>query len=323
MVIEEVFRNIYRMEIPLPESPLKAINAYVIRDRGRNLIIDTGMNRRECREAMDEGLRALGVDLSATDFFITHHHADHFGLVSEMAGEGSRICFNRPDARFFQIPDIWDRIVEAALANGFPAEEVAPVMSRHPARRYQQQGPLNLTFLQEGDTLTAGGYTFRCVETPGHTPGHLCLYDPDTRIFFAGDHILEDITPNIIMFDENANPLAHYLESLDKIDRFDISHVFPGHRRVFSDCRGRIAELKHHHALRLKEVKDILAKGRKSAYETASRMSWDIECEDWGDFPVAQKWFATGEAYAHLLYLTAQGEVIRERADGGTFFALA
>jgi hypothetical protein len=117
------------------------------------------------------------------------------------------------------------------------------------------------------------------------------------------------------MCDEHANPLAHYLERRDKIDRCDISQVFPGHRRVFTDCRGRIAELKPHHALRLKEVKDILAKGRQSAYETASRMSWDIECEDWGDFPVAQNG-CQGEAYGPFLYLAAQaGERERPTAN--------
>ncbi len=40
-------------------------------------------------------------------------------------------------------------------------------------------------------------------------------------------------------------------------------------------------------------------------------MTWDIDCESWNDFPVAQKWFATGEAIAHLHYLESEGRVTR------------
>ena len=80
-------KGIYRLEIPLPGSPLKAVNSYVIKGRERNLIIDTGMRRKECLDAMRAGLDALDISLPDTDFFITHFHADHLGLVSDLATE--------------------------------------------------------------------------------------------------------------------------------------------------------------------------------------------------------------------------------------------
>jgi hypothetical protein len=40
-------------------------------------------------------------------------------------------------------------------------------------------------------------------------------------------------------------------------------------------------------------------------------MTWDIDCESWADFPIAQKWFATGEAIAHLRYLESEGRIKR------------
>lgn len=110
-MVEEVFSDIYRMEIPLPDNPLRAVNSYVIKGDGRYLIIDTGMNRAECRKAMDAGLNALAVDLSCADFFITHLHADHFGLVSDLAGESAKIYFNYPDARIVNDPNHWDEII--------------------------------------------------------------------------------------------------------------------------------------------------------------------------------------------------------------------
>jgi len=51
-MIDEVYRDIYRIEIPLPRNPLRIVNAYLVNGEDRNLLIDTGMNRPESIEAM-------------------------------------------------------------------------------------------------------------------------------------------------------------------------------------------------------------------------------------------------------------------------------
>jgi hypothetical protein len=51
-------------------------------------------------------------------------------------------------------------------------------------------------------------------------------------------------------------------------------------------------------------------------------MKWDIQCDSWEQFPVAQKWFATGEAIAHARYLEAQNEVARETLSRLITYAL-
>ena len=79
-MIEQVLPNIYRIEIPLPRSPLKALNSYLVKGEGRYLLIDTGQNREECKKEMLTSLKKLEVDLARTDFFITHLHVDHLGL---------------------------------------------------------------------------------------------------------------------------------------------------------------------------------------------------------------------------------------------------
>jgi len=72
-MIEEVLLNMYRIEIPLPGNPLQAINSYVIKGRDRALMIDTGMNRKECMDAMSSALEKLGIDLRRTDFLLRIH----------------------------------------------------------------------------------------------------------------------------------------------------------------------------------------------------------------------------------------------------------
>jgi glyoxylase-like metal-dependent hydrolase (beta-lactamase superfamily II) len=243
-MIEEILANLYRIEIPLPRSPLKALNSYVIKNKERNLIIDTGWNQEECMTAMQAGLSELGVDLGRTDFFITHLHADHFGLLSSLVTDTSKIYFNQPDAGRFRTGFRWDDFAHFARLNGYPESELQASLQSHPGFKFSPKENLVFHILKEGDTLSIGDYRFRCVETPGHTPGHMCLYEPNKKIFVAGDHILNDITPNIQLWSDERNPLEEYFASLDKVSELDIELVLPGHRSIFRNCRERIQELK-------------------------------------------------------------------------------
>jgi glyoxylase-like metal-dependent hydrolase (beta-lactamase superfamily II) len=150
----------------------------------------------------------------------------------------------------------------------------------------------------------------------------MCLYEPDKKIFVSGDHILNDITPNILLWSDEWNPLKEYLASLDKVYKLDIELVLPGHRGIFRDCKKRIQELKHHHQDRLDEIVSILEKGSKNAFQVASKMSWDILSDSWDLFPVSQKWFATGEALAHLKYLKKKGIIRSEMRKQKIVFSI-
>jgi glyoxylase-like metal-dependent hydrolase (beta-lactamase superfamily II) len=320
-MVEEVVPDIFRMEIPLPRNPLRAINSYVVRGRDRFLMIDTGMNRPECLDVMRASLKALAVDLGRTDFFVTHCHSDHVGLVSALKTGPSKVFLNPADAALILNSNLWAEMADAAHTHGFPDPDTA--VEKHPGRRYLFSGHPEFTYLREGDTLPIGHYVFRCVETPGHTPGHLCLYESEARIFFSGDHILDTITPNISGWGREADPLGEFLESLDKIAAYDIKVILPGHRNLILDHRRRIAELKAHHRVRMQEVVDILARERQTAYQIASRMTWNIDCARWEEFPVPQKWFATGEALAHLLHLERTGRIQKSQGEGKAYFSLS
>jgi glyoxylase-like metal-dependent hydrolase (beta-lactamase superfamily II) len=248
-MIEELFPDFFRIEIPLPNSPLKFLNSYVIRSSDRNLIVDTGLNRRECLDAMQSGLQQLGIDLAKTDFFITHLHADHFALLSKLATPSSRVFFNRPETELIEASGWWERMLSYAAKNGFPENELHEAIRSHPGREFGSEWIPEISVLQDGDQISVGDYGFRCVSTPGHSLGHTCLYEPDKKILVAGDHILIDITPNIQCWTDDQNPLQDYLASLDKVNGMEIDLVLPGHRRLITDHRRRIAELKEHHKI--------------------------------------------------------------------------
>ena len=50
-------------------------------------------------------------------------------------------------------------------------------------------------------------------------------------------------------------------------------------------------------------------------------MKWKVKAHTWEDVGIMQKWFATGEAIAHLHYLKEQGTVTAEEQDGVTLFS--
>jgi glyoxylase-like metal-dependent hydrolase (beta-lactamase superfamily II) len=315
MNAEELRPGLFRIQVPLPDSPLKFLNAYAIRSDSRSLVIDTGLNRRVCFEAMKAGLSQAKIDPDRTDFFITHLHADHFGLVSRLISASSRVYFNRPDAEIIEAWPGWGPMIAYAAANGFPEDALRRAIEQHPGFKFSSEWVPELNILRDGDAIDAGAYHFRCVHTPGHSLGHTCLYEEEKKILVAGDHILIDITPNIQCWSEGQNPLKSYLASLDRVRDLDVELTLPGHRRLISDHRARIAELREHHLRRCEEIQRIMANGAMSAYKIASRMTWDIKCDSWEAFPLAQKWFATGEAVAHLRYLEEQGRIGRRREE--------
>lgn len=309
---KEIMPSLYQIEITLPKSPLRAVNCYLIKGKERFLLIDTGMNRDECRRDMFASLKELGVEPGNLDLFVTHLHIDHLGLMGELTTGNSTIYFNRREATMLDFSQHWEEVGAFYRLNGFPLEIMEKALEGHPGYTWAHNNMQKLSLTRDGDAIEIGDYCFKCVETPGHSPGHMCLYEPDKKFFISGDHILYEITPNVSMSSSKANPLKDYLASLDKVYALDIKMVLPGHGRIFGEHRKRIAELKQHHRERMNEILSILNNGRKNAYRISSLMSWDVEYGSFDEFPAFQKWFAMGEALSHLRLLGDEGLVKTE-----------
>ncbi len=312
-MIEQVLPDIFKIEVPLPKNPLRATNSYFIRGNERNLLVDTGFNCEESRDAMVSAFQELNVSMENTDLFITHLHSDHAGLLSFLTTPQTTVWMSEPDGYVVgggQLSSHWQIFSGFLVGSGLIADGIENTIERHPGYRYAPEIFGDFTNVQEGDEIKVGSYRFQCLETKGHTPGHICLYDQDKKLLLSGDHILGKITPNITLWQLGEDVLGDYLRSLDRIASLDVDLVLPGHRYIMNDCRGRIQELKNHHKARLENVLDILGDQSLNGVEVAQQMKWDLSFKDWRDFPWGQKLFAVGEAMSHLYHLFQLGVLL-------------
>jgi len=323
-MIEHILPNIYRIEIPLPKNPLKALNSYLIKDSQRNLLIDTGFNLEACRVAMDQALLELGIDMDGTDLFITHLHTDHSGLVQYLARPNSTVWMGKDDAELFEANMreglFKQRASSLLFSSGLLLDGVPNRPQEEAVTKYADRTIVPVSAVHEGDIFLRGGYTWQAISTPGHTAGHMCLYEAQHKILIAGDHILDKITPNIGLWTLKYDALGKYIPSLDKIAALDVELVLPGHRNLIADVRRRIEEIKQHHEHRLQDVLQALGKDKKTAAQVAKRMQWDLSYKHWDEFPLNQKMHAAAEAMAHLYHLVVSGQLIMSEEKGIVYF---
>lgn len=318
-MIEKIFNDIFRIEIALPGSPLGATYSYFIRGQGRNLLIDTAFNRAECRKQMDQAVREIGFSMSNTDLFLTHVHSDHSGLAGYLAKPETKIYTGNYTAQILtgkNIGIIHD-YKEFVIQSGLVGMGVSPYdQSIHPGLKYASEVIDEVELIFNGNIIDLGDVILQCIETSGHAPDHMCLYEHKRKILFSGDHILGKITPNNTIWgtpwESSCDYLGTYLKNLDKIALLDIELVLPGHRNILTDCYGRIEELKKHHEKRLNEILGILGNDRMNGAEIASKMKWNLRINSWDEFPPTQKLFAVGEALSHLSHLVYEKVLKKE-----------
>jgi len=82
--------------------------------------------------------------------------------------------------------------------------------------------------IKEGDVFRTENFSFIVIHTPGHTPGSICLYEPDKKILISGDTLLSD---SIGRFDLPESNRLEMKRSLEKLANYNIDYMLPGHGR--------------------------------------------------------------------------------------------
>lgn len=321
-VPKQIKDNIYVFPILLPDNPLKWLNCYVIKGNAgeRSLLIDSGFNRSECVESLRCGMSALGLEPKSTDVFFTHLHADHTGNAHFLEKIGCRIFMGRIENNFMhaQQQRNWCGDIERAIREGADPACIENARDNRDAFIFESE-PFDAECVDDGEELRYGGRLLRCVHTPGHTPGHMCLYSKEDSLAFLGDHILFDISPNITDWYGVEDSLGNYIESLDKMRSMHIEICLPGHRTTLNkSIQTRIDELVEHHGRRLREIEEIVDKNPGiNAGGIAKKLSWHMRGKSWEEYSLSSRWFAFKETLAHLDHLVATGRMERTADSNG------
>lgn len=308
-----IFDDLYMVEMPLIDNPLKCTNCYILKGQERNLIIDLGFDHIACRHALDEAMAELCITMENTDFFITHLHVDHSGLCAYVKRDENTIYASFETARRVNLMVSGNDYVDVMSDFAGVPDADRLKSGDHVAARYQPKEHVDFHVLKGGDTLTVGQRTLTAVPLAGHAPGEMGLFDQKEGLFFCGDNILFKITPNIACWDFETDYLGEYFKNLEMVKSMGIKRLFTAHRTPPLDIAARCDELREHHEARLREVYSILQEsgGEMTAYSVASFMVWSIK-GGFSDFGRMQKWFACSEAMAHLEHLCRTGRAKKQ-----------
>lgn len=321
----EVVPGIHQIKVPIPDNPLGFLNCYLVKGKDGWLMIDTGWFTPDAYEALKSGLKEMG--LATTDIatmVVTHVHPDHFGLAGRIKASSpkTQLIMHRYDAdlirsRYIKFAGLQPKNAAILLRHGVPAAEIdAFKTASMPTLQY-----VITTFPDDtvygGEILSTGLFDLEVIWTQGHSPGHICLYEPKNRILFSGDHVLPEISPNVSYTSQSGdNPLGDYICALRKVQNLPVTKVLPAHEHIFTDLRGRVEQILQHHEGRKQEILDRVAIEPRNAYFLASRLTWNIPNMKWEQFSSMLKRSAVMETLAHLEALRWEGRVDRITEDG-------
>ena len=223
---------------------------------GKNLLIDTGYALPESRRDLEAGIRELELTPENTDVFLTHIHADHTGNAAYLAKLGYHIIMGERDYHGVieaHSPDFYGAR-QKSIDAGVPADVLDAIFVHNPSPiMLPEMFPAET--VKAGDVLEYGGHRLECLPTYGHSPGHISLYDREHEIIFLGDHVLFDISPNIVLWTWEDDALGEYLKSLLAVQELPVKTALPAHRTAGSiPLAARAEELINHHQRRIEEL---------------------------------------------------------------------
>jgi glyoxylase-like metal-dependent hydrolase (beta-lactamase superfamily II) len=314
--VEEVRPGLWSIPVPIPNNPLRYVLVYAFDTDAGPCLVDAGWNTDDAWEVLVAGLAKAGFAVGdVRGVLVTHIHPDHYGLAGRIReASGAWIALHPADAALlherYDEPDaLLDRVATMLRRNGAPLDEIVGLQQASMPVRSFVWAAVPDVLLEDGDKPDVPGWDLSAIWTPGHSPGHLCFWEPDHRLMLSGDHILPRITPNISFHPQaGPNPLGDYLDSLDKVGAYEASEVLPAHEWRFLDLQDRVAVLKAHHEARFVEAIEAIHDGVTTAWGIASRFTWS---RPWDDIQGFVRRAAVGETLAHLHALEVRG-VLRE-----------
>ncbi|MCP1676526.1 glyoxylase-like metal-dependent hydrolase (beta-lactamase superfamily II) [Natronocella acetinitrilica] len=317
---QRVADGVELLRMPLPFA-LNHINLWLLSDTDGWALVDTGMATNACRNAWEPILQSYGAERLKT-ILVTHFHPDHVGLAGWLhQRSGAQVCMSAEEAatarRIYAAADEeHGRVIADFLGlHGLSPEQGAEVRRRgNKYRPAVSELPEKVATRRGGDTIRLAGRDWQLISVSGHSPEHLCAYDPEAGVLIAGDQVLPRITSNVSVGPNmpEADPLREFLESLGRLrDLPADTLVLPSHGLPFVGLRERIDAIIGHHAERLALLRETCRRPCTAAELLPALFRRPLDSHT--------LFFAMGEAIAHLHYLWHAGEADRQLGADGVY----
>ncbi len=326
----QVLNGVHQIKSPCPGDASWYTNVYVIEGSNGHILVDSGWDSQESLWALQEGIKAANLKLrDITKVVITHIHPDHYGLSSKIKQIcGAQVAIHRIDAgfispRYKDFANLIKKTEELLRQNGVPENELPQLKEASLWMNKYVTPDAPEVMLEDGDIISNDSFELEVLLTPGHSPGHICLYERERKFILTGDHVLYDTTPHVGFNPQSGdNPLGDYVSSLEKLERLKVHFILPGHGPVFNALGLRIENILQHHEERKRAIMRSLHDGLKTAYEIAQQIPWMPE-EGGIAFQNLAIWdrrMAVTETLAHLKLLMEEDRVGNVDMDGASLY---
>ncbi len=328
----EIISGIHQIKLPLKDNPLGHVNIYLFQGSDGWVLIDTGWNDQDAFESLSAQLKEIHLDFQDISLIIiTHMHPDHIGQAGRVQQlSGASLAVHEVEKEYLDSKLLWtndlvyQEINEWLRSNGVPAEHLAVEMNSSMEMKNLIPEASPDRGLSDGEIVNTGIFDLQVFWTPGHSDGHICLYEPSKKLLFTGDHILPGITPNIsIHLQWHDDPLRNYLNSLKKLKDLDMELGLPAHEDTFTNLQKRIDELLVHHEERKAEIIKAISGKEKTAYHISSEITWMEGSVGWDDMAPFDRRLAVTETLAHLEALKGENRVVRAVKEDLAFYKAA
>jgi glyoxylase-like metal-dependent hydrolase (beta-lactamase superfamily II) len=248
---------------------------------------------------------------------VTHVHPDHFGLAGKIAElANARVMLGAVekgliDSRYNHPDELIKQMSDFLKANGVPDWELKMLSEASLNIRGNIAASKAIGELNPGDKISMDPFEFQVLLTPGHSPGHICLYEPNKKYLFSGDHVLAETVPNVSYHPQSGeNPLGDYVKSLQGMADLEVRFVFPGHGSVFSGLAPKIDDIMHMHRDRMRAIQTAMGVEMKSGYDVAKNIPWIVNGEtvQYDKLEPIDRRLAVLETLAHLQFLVSEGQ---------------
>ena len=328
--------GVYRFQIDFPSSfGLRFVCMYLFNIDDTHILVDAGINIPDWKRKFFSELQKLNLSIKDIDYLIiTHDHPDHVGLMEEIKHKNPDIQvlmheITHDVIKWMTDPKNDDEIKKSAeelkersMKYGLTEKMAKNIFgfstSMHRMIPYVKPDRI----INDNDEIKFDSTNLKFIWTPGHSLGHICVFEEKNRHLFCGDTILSRITPHIgaSMLTSSiekkidfTNILDFYLKSLDKIDQLNSKIIFPAHQELIYEPHKRILEMKQHHENRLYEVSKVIENNAKTPYEISQIHFGD-------DLDGMNTLLALSEVLSHLIYLEYQGRIKRIEKDNKLYF---